>query len=319
VRRTALILPLCTALALASPARAEIVLLQPGPEGIDSSPYSFLPSQPRGNRETHYAFEGAQDEFGFDHSFQTFLRFELPPDLLGPDEAVGHAVLWVYFSFADSSFGQGGTGPGELWCHEVLEPWSESTLTWNNRPDFGPAFDGQVGITSFGLLWCDVTHFVAAWASGQRPNYGVALTNPTDRVLGFYSTDAPAEVNPNYRPALAIEVVPLSEADGDGDGVLDPEDNCSVDANADQRDTDQDGYGNLCDGDFDGDGAVTGSDFSRFKLAYLKATGDPGYDADVDLNGDGVVDGVDLSHFKAAYLGAPGPSGLGCAGTPPCS
>lgn len=180
VKQAVVILAFSAALALTAPARAEIVLLQPGPEGIDSSPYSFLPSQPRGNHETDYAFEGAEDEHGFDHSFQTFLRFELPPDLLGPDEAVGHAVLWVYFAFTGSGFGEGGTGPGELWCHEVLEPWSEATLTWNNKPDYGPAFDGQVGITNFGLLWCDVTQLVAGWASGQRPNHAShSATRPT--------------------------------------------------------------------------------------------------------------------------------------------
>jgi hypothetical protein len=107
--------------------------------------------------------------------------------------------------------------------------------------------------------------------------------------------------------------------DQDQDGVPDPSDDCLLKANPDQRDTDLDGYGNLCDGDFDGDGAVGGSDFSLFKLAYLKAQGDPGYQADIDLDGDGAVDGADFSRFKAMYLGAPGPSGLVCAGAPPCT
>ena len=176
-------------------------------------------------------------------------------------------MLWVYFSFADNIFGEGGSSPGELWCHEVLEPWSESTLTWTNKPDYGPPFDGWTGITNFGLLWCDVTALVAGWASGQ-PNYGVALTNPTDRVLGFYSMDAPSEINPNYRPGLVIETVPIGQADADADGILDTQDNCSIDANEDQRDTDQDGYGNLCDADLDGDGVVTALDFSLFRAAF---------------------------------------------------
>jgi len=318
VKAPALSLALAGWLALASPVRAEIVLLQPGPEGIDSSPYSFVPSQPRGNRETNYAFV-AEDENGFDHSFETFLRFDLPPDLLGPGEAVGHAVLWVYFAFSESIFGGGGNGPGELWCHEVLESWSESSLNWNNKPDYGPAFDGQTGIDRFGLLWCDVTQLVAGWASGLRPNHGVALSNPTDRLLGFYSTDAPADVvDPNFRPALAIETVPLEEADADGDGVLDVEDDCTLDADPDQRDTDQDGYGNLCDPDLDGDGWVAAADFVRFRAAFQSSLGEPRFDPDADFDGDGAVGPSDFSLLRARYQASPGPSGHACAGSAPC-
>jgi hypothetical protein len=44
--------------------------------------------------------------------------------------------------------------------------------------------------------------------------------------------------------------------DGDGDGILDPEDNCPEVANSDQADTDADGAGDACDPctDTDGDG-----------------------------------------------------------------
>ncbi|HEY8153602.1 MAG TPA: trypsin-like serine protease [Myxococcota bacterium] len=106
--------------------------------------------------------------------------------------------------------------------------------------------------------------------------------------------------------------------DQDLDGVGDPEDNCLTVANGDQLDTNLDGYGNLCDGDFDGDDAVGSPDFTLLKLAYLKGQGDPGYDADIDLDGDGVVGSVDFSLFRNMYLSPPGPSGLACAGTPPC-
>jgi hypothetical protein len=106
--------------------------------------------------------------------------------------------------------------------------------------------------------------------------------------------------------------------DQDLDGVGDPEDNCLTLANADQRDSNLDGFGNLCDGDFDGDDLVGGLDFTLFKQVYLTGQGDPAYDADIDLNGDGMVDGTDYSRFRAMYLGQPGPSGLACAGTIPC-
>ena len=106
--------------------------------------------------------------------------------------------------------------------------------------------------------------------------------------------------------------------DQDVDGVGDPEDNCLTVANADQHDTNLDGYGNICDGDFDDDEAVTGVDFTAFKLSYLKGEGEPGYDEDIDLDGDSAVTANDFSEFREMYLGPPGPSGLGCAGSPPC-
>lgn len=41
----------------------------------------------------------------------------------------------------------------------------------------------------------------------------------------------------------------VSEPDGDGDGVVDGQDNCPLDANPGQEDTDQDGVGDVCDSD----------------------------------------------------------------------
>ncbi len=106
--------------------------------------------------------------------------------------------------------------------------------------------------------------------------------------------------------------------DQDEDGVGDPEDNCLILVNPDQRDTNLDGYGNLCDADFDDDEAVGGADFSALRQAFQTMQGDPGYDADIDLNGDGAVGGFDFTSFRAMYQGSPGPSGLDCAGDPPC-
>ena len=49
-------------------------------------------------------------------------------------------------------------------------------------------------------------------------------------------------------------------ADVDNDGVLDPNDNCILSANADQLDTDGDGIGDVCDTDDDGDGVEDSED-----------------------------------------------------------
>ena len=88
-------------------------------------------------------------------------------------------------------------------------------------------------------------------------------------------------------PDCASELGLTELPDEDDDGVGDPEDNCLALANADQRDTNLDGYGNLCDADFDGNEVVNTIDLGVFKQSYLTAQGDPGYDPDADLDGDG--------------------------------
>jgi hypothetical protein len=195
-------------LAPAPDARAEQVVLRPGPEGIDTAPYQFTPAIVRGNRETLYAFTDPDQV----HSFETFLRFELPPDLVGPEERIEAARLALYYGFDFDVYGDTTGIPGSIECHEVLEPWSES-ITWSQRPSYGPPVDVLDGITELGTVTCDVTELVADWVEGVRPNHGIAITNPTFRVIGFFSSDIqPSEEVPeSVRPALLVDVAPVPE------------------------------------------------------------------------------------------------------------
>lgn len=106
--------------------------------------------------------------------------------------------------------------------------------------------------------------------------------------------------------------------DTDGDLVPDQFDNCSEDDNgpnntSNQIDANLDGYGNICDADYNNDGTINGGDFGAFVGAFntLNAT--------VDLNGDGVVNGGDFAGFVGMFNTPVGPSGLACAGTIPCT
>ncbi|ATG91951.1 dockerin type I domain-containing protein [Methylomonas koyamae] len=103
---------------------------------------------------------------------------------------------------------------------------------------------------------------------------------------------------------FAGTVVAPPPPDSDGDGVADHLDNCKLVANANQRDTDTDGYGNICDPDFNQNSVVDPTDFSRLKAKLGTAS------QLEDLNGNGMVDPNDFSILKS-YLGKPpGPSGL---------
>jgi hypothetical protein len=108
--------------------------------------------------------------------------------------------------------------------------------------------------------------------------------------------------------------------DTDGDGVPDDQDNCIDMANGpaipdeggnSQRDTDNDGYGNLCDADFNNDGFVGPYDLSKFKSVYYDSTTSP----DQDLDGDGIIGARDLSIFKSYYGKPPGISCVDLSGS----
>ena len=93
--------------------------------------------------------------------------------------------------------------------------------------------------------------------------------------------------------------------DTDGDGVADNADNCIETANADQRDTDGDGHGNICDADLDQNCIVNAIDLGQFKTRFFTA------DADADFDGNGIVNAIDLGIFKNLFFGVPGPSPAG--------
>ncbi|MGD9505963.1 MAG: hypothetical protein AB7W37_13690 [Syntrophobacteraceae bacterium] len=119
----------------------------------------------------------------------------------------------------------------------------------------------------------------------------------------------------------AVAVINSSAADDDDDHITNYWDNCSLTANETQFDTDEDGYGNRCDcdinGDLGGDGKVNIADYFVFRAAYGShgpvlvsadqgadaeySDASPNWDADADFNGDYYVDSADYTIFKERY------------------
>jgi hypothetical protein len=103
-------------------------------------------------------------------------------------------------------------------------------------------------------------------------------------------------------------------ADADADGILDHEDNCIEAANGPaipdaggniQLDVDGDGYGNICDPDFDQNGVVNAADLAYMRINFFST------DPLADLNGNGVVNAADLSIVRTMFFKPPGPSCCG--------
>lgn len=99
--------------------------------------------------------------------------------------------------------------------------------------------------------------------------------------------------NPGVTPRLTI-YYPSTAPDSDGDGIVDAADNAYLTANANQADTDGDGYGNAADADLNNDGQVGGSDYTSFRSSW----GQTGSGLDADFNQDGQVGGSDYTTFR---------------------
>ncbi len=119
-----------------------------------------------------------------------------------------------------------------------------------------------------------------------------------------------------------------TNADIDGDGVLNANDNCPSNANTDQANRDGDGAGDVCDGDVDGDGvgnADDACDGATSALGPFSATGtaDSGdrdgdgcrndEDADDDKDGKNDVDEDCDRGVVGPHSAANDPDGDGCA------
>ena len=97
----------------------------------------------------------------------------------------------------------------------------------------------------------------------------------------------------------------VAATDTDGDGIPDSADNCINLANATQLDTDADGIGNICDGDFDNSCFVNFGDLGIMKTNFFQNG-----DLETDMNGDNATNFGDLGMLKGAFFLPPGPSGV---------
>ncbi len=157
------------------------------------------------------------------------------------------------------------------------------------------------------LTGIDVPTLRDVWATAPYLHDGSAPTL-TAAIEAHNGRPVPAADLPKlvaYLEQIGSEESGAPVSDLDADGVMDALDNCTLVKNADQRDTNGDGYGNLCDADFNNNGVVDSNDGALLKAAFGSASF-----PDRDLNGNGVVDSNDGARLKARFGLPPGPSGL---------
>jgi hypothetical protein len=90
--------------------------------------------------------------------------------------------------------------------HEVLEPWTQTNITWNNRPAHNSTVLHDITGDHIGLWEFDATSAVQQWYSGKQTNYGLMLKARDENMdrRGFRSSEnGDATVNPklviNYK------------------------------------------------------------------------------------------------------------------------
>lgn len=197
------LLSLCVALAaFASPAaRSQAIVLPPSADTFADQ------SQPA-------ASFGSSAELGFGKNFSStpsftvwFMRAYLAFDLQ-PIQITGRwptrAVLRWYQNRASAA------GCLDVSVHRVSSPWTETGVSWQNRPthDTAPIALACVGASS-GNGWkqADVTALVQAWLLGSTPNFGLVIKDPSESSAGAARPGFAhsREAGPTLSPYLEVE------------------------------------------------------------------------------------------------------------------
>jgi hypothetical protein len=153
------------------------------------------------------------------------------------------------------------------------------------------------GTTGFVLNGIYVGDFSGHAVSGAGDLNGDGID---DVIVGAFNADPDGD----EEAGESYVVFGRAATDTDTDGVPDHADNCVLKANADQRDTDVDHFGNVCDADLNNDCTVNFGDLALFKGVFFSM------DADADFDGNGVVNFQDLATMRSSFFQPPGPSGI---------
>ena len=107
---------------------------------------------------------------------------------------------------------------------------------------------------------------------------------------------------------LLLLTLVYADVDTDNDSIIDSQDNCISVYNPDQIDTNQDGFGNVCDPDLNNDGNITDKDEDIIKAVYGLTPESPDWNPEADLNGNGEIDISDVVIWMDMIGEPPGPS-----------
>ena len=139
-------------------------------------------------------------------------------------------------------------------------------------------------------------------ATDCAPYDGAVSHNAAESCNGV-DDDCDSQVDEGFDDSNGDGQADCVDTDDDGDGVLDPQDNCPLTANPSQANSDGDMLGDACDDDDDNDGVGDAQDNCPFAVNQDQADSDgdlSGDACDADDDNDGSPDGADCQPLNAA-------------------
>ncbi len=129
-----------------------------------------------------------------------FVYIQFDVSSIPPGSTINSAQLQVYCSWVDP--------PVSVTVYEVMSPWGEMTVTWNNGPLWYTTPSSQQSINSAGWKSWDVTAHVNDWLNGVHTNYGFTMIDNTyiTRYAEFYPKEYAVST---LRPKLVINLTNL--------------------------------------------------------------------------------------------------------------
>jgi len=254
----------------------------------------------------------------------TYLQYGFFGDLFSPTRIAGKSVLEKGLCVTTIP-GPTGYSPGSYFSRLAPTNREKSQIECQGRFVGVDEEDGS-------WVWADLDNAVNQGDSGS---VDFAYVNGVWYLMASGAgpvTGTPFGLPETYRAEAASWMYPTTADDQDQDGIHNLSDNCAAVANGNpnaapfnQIDSDGDRIGNICDGDFDQDQIVAGTDWITFLACFGRPVGQPGGPAadptceESDLTGDHIVAGTDYSAFLPMFGQPLGPSGPACLGmSGPC-
>jgi len=137
---------------------------------------------------------------------RSLVRFDISS--LRPNVDITQATLMVYLG---GSWDYPGTRR-TITTYRITGDWSEGSVTWNNGPGYGHAYDSSSTLHgAWDWYEFDVTDLVRAWYDGAYPNQGIMLRGP--EVSGLDSSwRSFGTRESSYTPRLVVEYTPPGES-----------------------------------------------------------------------------------------------------------
>lgn len=175
---------------------------------------------------------------------------------------------------------------------QMFEPGDRLAVRFNEAINCFRLEDNKIRLftqsQSFGITYgCQANELIIIPDEDLSPYAGEEFTVEITGVEDQYANQRSIPVSWTF---TVVSGQGTTDDDIDDDGIPDDQDNCPLAANANQRDLDGDGIGDVCDEDLDGDGILNEEDNCP---EYSNPDQNPVCTPEADGDGDGIINRED--------------------------